>query len=77
MPFGRTTAQIGLAVSGSAEHLEAEREAMIAHASQIAPDEVPAAAFAAAYGFEWYRRSGNPGLLDALGNVHLLAPVPA
>jgi N-acetyl-1-D-myo-inositol-2-amino-2-deoxy-alpha-D-glucopyranoside deacetylase len=50
---------------------------MIAHASQIAPDEVPAAGFADAYGFEWYRRSGRPGLLDALGNVHLLAPVPA
>jgi N-acetyl-1-D-myo-inositol-2-amino-2-deoxy-alpha-D-glucopyranoside deacetylase len=77
VPFGRATAEIGLAVSGSAEHLEAKREAMIAHASQIAPDEVPAAGFTAAYGFEWYRRSGRPGLLDALGNVHLLAPVPA
>jgi LmbE family N-acetylglucosaminyl deacetylase len=76
VPFGRATAEIGLAVSGSAEHLEAKREAMIAHASQIAPDEVPAAGFAAAYGFEWYRRSGKPGALDALGNVHLLAPVP-
>jgi LmbE family N-acetylglucosaminyl deacetylase len=76
VPFGRVTAEIGLAVSGSAEHLACKRAAMVAHESQIDPADVPAEDFANAYGFEWYRRSGGPGLLDALGNVHLLARVP-
>ena len=77
VPFGRVTAEIGLAVSGSPEHLECKRAAMIAHESQIAPEDLPAVDFANAYGFEWYRRRGGPGPLDALGNVHLLARVPA
>jgi len=29
--------------------------------------------FAAAYGYEWYRRTGAPGVLDHLGNAHLVA----
>jgi hypothetical protein len=29
--------------------------------------------FAEAYGYEWFCRDGAPGVLDALGNVHLLA----
>jgi LmbE family N-acetylglucosaminyl deacetylase len=76
VPFGRVTAEIGLAVSGSPGHLDRKRAAMIAHSSQIAPEDVPGAGFASAYGIEWYRRSGEPGLLDALGNVHLLAGAP-
>jgi N-acetyl-1-D-myo-inositol-2-amino-2-deoxy-alpha-D-glucopyranoside deacetylase len=50
---------------------------MVAHASQIADEDVPAADFASAYGYEWFTRSGARGPLDALGNAHLLAPVPA
>jgi N-acetyl-1-D-myo-inositol-2-amino-2-deoxy-alpha-D-glucopyranoside deacetylase len=71
--YGRVTAEIGLAVTGGPEHLERKRAAILAHASQVAPEDLPAAGFAGAYGFEWYRRSGAPGLLDALGNAHLLA----
>jgi LmbE family N-acetylglucosaminyl deacetylase len=82
--FGRATAEISLALTGGSEHLELKRAAMTAHASQIADADVPRAGFADAYGFEWFRRSpglGNgansggsaPGVLDALGNAHLLA----
>jgi LmbE family N-acetylglucosaminyl deacetylase len=77
VPFGRVTAEIGLAVTGTAEHVECKRAAMVAHASQIAPEDVPETGFANAYGYEWYRRSGAPGPLDALGNAHLLAAAPA
>lgn len=71
--FGRATAEIALAVTGTAEHLDRKRAAIAAHASQVAPDALPDAGFADAYGFEWYRRDGAPGVLDALGNAHLLA----
>ena len=45
-------------------HLDTKRRAMAAHASQIADNSffpgMPAAAFAAAFGTEWYRRRGAP-----------------
>jgi LmbE family N-acetylglucosaminyl deacetylase len=50
--------------------LAIKRAAMAAHASQIPPHStamrMAPAAFAAVYGFEWYRRVGPPNLLDAL-----------
>jgi LmbE family N-acetylglucosaminyl deacetylase len=73
VPFGRATAEITLAVAGSAEHLAAKRAAITAHASQVRPEDVPEAGFAEAYGIEWFRREGPPGVLDRLGNAHLLA----
>jgi LmbE family N-acetylglucosaminyl deacetylase len=75
--FGRVTAEIGLAVAGTAEHRARKRAAILAHASQVAPEDVPVADFASTYGYEWYRRGGPRGPLDALGNAHLLAPVLA
>ena len=72
-PFGRVTAEIALAVTGTPGQLAVKRAAITAHASQLGPEDVPEDGFAAAYGFEWYRRSGPPGVLDALGNAHLLA----
>lgn len=75
--FGRVTAEIGLALTGTPEHLAAKRAAILAHASQVGPAALPAAGFTAAYGFEWYRRDGAPGVLDLLGNAHLLAGVGA
>jgi LmbE family N-acetylglucosaminyl deacetylase len=72
--FGRTTVEISLAVTGTAEHLRIKRAAMTAHGSQIAPEDVPADGFVGAYGFEWFRRTEpGPGVLDALGNAHLVA----
>ena len=45
-------------------HLDTKRRAMAAHASQIAENSfflgMPAAAFAAAFGTEWYRLRGAP-----------------
>ncbi len=71
--YGRPTVEIALAVAGTEAHLACKRAAIIAHASQIAPEDVPAEGFAAAYGIEWYLRTGTPGLLDTLGNAHLVA----
>ncbi len=79
--FGRATVEISLAVTGEPRHLQHKRAAMTAHSSQIAEQDVPVAGFAAAYGFEWFRRTGaragelldTPGVLDALGNAHLFA----
>ncbi|MFP5021222.1 PIG-L deacetylase family protein [Pseudonocardia phyllosphaerae] len=74
--FGRVTAEIPVAVTGSATDLAVKRAAMLAHASQIAPDAVPEAGFADAYGYEWFLRGSHaptgPGVLDRLGNAHLL-----
>ncbi len=53
--------------------LDAKRAAMAAHASQIPSDStaltMTPAAFAAVYGYEWYRRIGPPDVID-----HLLGP---
>ncbi|WP_232668689.1 PIG-L deacetylase family protein [Pseudonocardia sp. TRM90224] len=77
VPFGRVTAEIALAVAGTAEHLTVKHSAITAHESQVDPAVLPAD-FAAAYGYEWYVRTGAPGVLDALGNAHLLgAAAPA
>jgi LmbE family N-acetylglucosaminyl deacetylase len=78
VPYGRVTAEIALAVTGDAGHLASKRAAITAHASQVHEADVPADGFADTYGYEWYRRRGGPagpGVLDALGNAHLLAGV--
>ena len=75
--FGRATVEIGLAVTGGPADLEVKRAAILAHESQLGPEQVPRDGFADAYGYEWYRRSGPPGALDVLGNAHLLAGAPA
>ncbi|MET0188328.1 MAG: PIG-L family deacetylase [Pseudonocardia sediminis] len=74
--FGRVTAEIATAVAGSASDLAVKRAAMLTHASQIGPDAVPDETFAATYGYEWFLRDGASGLLDVLGNEHLLAGAP-
>lgn len=74
--FGRTTAEITLAVTGDQRHLDIKRAAIAAHSSQIGPEHLPAD-LAPAYGYEWFVRSGRPGVLDALGNAHLLAGTTA
>ncbi len=79
VPYGRATAEIALAVTGDAGHLACKRAAITAHASQLDEADVPLAGFADTYGYEWFRRRGGdgPGILDALGNAHLLAPARA
>jgi LmbE family N-acetylglucosaminyl deacetylase len=73
VPFGRVTAEIPLAIGGTEDDLACKRAAIAAHASQVSPADLPAEGFRAAYGYEWYRRAGAPGVLDLLGNAHLLA----
>ena len=61
--MGLPEAVLTTAVDVSAQ-LEVKRRAMAAHASQIAENSfflsMPPAAFAAAFGTEWYRRRGVP-----------------
>ena len=71
--YGRVTAEIALAVTGTPADVDHKRAAILAHASQVGPDDLPQESFAAAYGYEWYRRTGAPGVLDHLGNAHLVA----
>jgi LmbE family N-acetylglucosaminyl deacetylase len=71
--YGRVTAEIALAVTGTPADLERKRAAILAHTSQVGPEDIPEATFADAYGYEWYRRTGTPGVLDRLGNAHLVA----
>ncbi|HEY0814698.1 MAG TPA: PIG-L family deacetylase [Pseudonocardia sp.] len=73
VPYGRMTAEIPLAIAGTPAELSGKRAAITAHASQVAETDVPVEGFADAYGLEWFRRSGPPGVLDALGNAHILA----
>ncbi len=64
---GRAAQEIALAITGTAAHRDDKRAAILAHASQVGPADVPGDdRFAAVYGREWYRRSGPPGVLDAL-----------
>jgi LmbE family N-acetylglucosaminyl deacetylase len=61
--FGLPEAELTTAVDVSA-FLDVKRRAMAAHASQISENSfflsLPAAAFAAAFGTEWYRHRGAP-----------------
>lgn len=75
--FGRVTAEISLAVTGTAADIARKRAAITAHASQVAPEDVPADDFAVTYGYEWFRRVGPAGVLDLLGNEHLISGTPA
>jgi LmbE family N-acetylglucosaminyl deacetylase len=66
-PVGWDAAGIATVVTADGADLAAKRAAMAAHASQVPRDAVRRSGFAAAYGREWYRRVGPPGLLDAVG----------
>ena len=67
--IGMPTLLIDLAVDVRTA-LERKRAAMAAHGSQIPETasamQLPVAAFAAVYGYEWFLRTGPPGPLDVL-----------
>ena len=63
---GWTAEGITTVVTADSADLRAKRRAMAAHGSQIPPTAVRRHGFAAAYGREWFRRTGEPGLLDVL-----------
>ena len=71
--FGHASAEITLAVGGEAAQLRAKRAAIAAHSSQVYEHALDEESFHHAYGLEWYVREGAPGLLDELGNVHVIA----
>ncbi|MDP9465443.1 MAG: PIG-L family deacetylase [Actinomycetota bacterium] len=67
-PFGMTEAELTHAVDVTA-HLQAKRESLRCHRSQITDTsfflEMPEEAFAAAFGTEWFIQKGtSPGLRD-------------
>jgi len=64
--YGRPSAEITVSLAGSAAELDRKRAAILAHESQVAPADVPAAGFAGAYGREWFSRTGAPGVIDEL-----------
>jgi LmbE family N-acetylglucosaminyl deacetylase len=70
---GSATVEITTAVRGSAGELAAKRAAMAAHSSQIPPDTMYAPSFDDVYGLEWYIRRGPAGVVEALGNAHVIA----
>ena len=75
--YGRVTAEISLAIAGTADELAGKRAALAAHASQISGAMITRADFDDAYQLEWYLRDGPPGVLDELGNCHALAGASA
>jgi LmbE family N-acetylglucosaminyl deacetylase len=66
LPYGVAGADIGLKLAATPAELGAKRAAIGAHASQISAGDLTHAAFDDAYGFEWFLRSGAPGVLDKL-----------
>lgn len=70
---GATSVEITTAVRGTADELAAKRLAMAAHSSQIPPDTMYAPSYDDVYGLEWYIRRGQAGVLESLGNAHLIA----
>ena len=78
--YGRARDERTLSLTGSAADLAVKRAAILAHASQVGPADVPVAGFAAAYGREWFRRSGAAGPLDLLAADHadhsVVTPAP-
>jgi LmbE family N-acetylglucosaminyl deacetylase len=73
-PVGWDAAGIATVVEADPADLAAKRAAMAAHASQVPRSAVRRVGFAAAYGREWYRRSGGPGLLDEVAAVGVGGP---
>jgi LmbE family N-acetylglucosaminyl deacetylase len=63
---GWDAADIATVITADAAETRAKRRAMAAHASQMPADAVHRSGFAAAYGREWFRRVGDPGLIDSL-----------
>jgi LmbE family N-acetylglucosaminyl deacetylase len=72
--YGRVTAEISVALAASPRELEAKRQALLAHASQI-DEQLLGDRFEETYELEWYVRRGPRALLEDLGNAHALAPV--
>jgi len=64
--IGWDAADIATVITADAAETRAKRRAMAAHASQVPADAVRRTGFAAAYGREWFRRVGEPGLIDGL-----------
>ena len=63
---GWDTGGITTVITADHRDLRAKRDAMAAHATQIPRDAVRRLGFAAAYGREWFRRIGDPGLVDTI-----------
>jgi LmbE family N-acetylglucosaminyl deacetylase len=72
--YGRPSDEIALAVRGTEDEQASKYAAILAHASQVDPEHVPADEFTTTYGTEWFRRAGAPGLLEELVEPGELIP---
>lgn len=69
--YGRTTAEISLALAATPRELAIKRAALLTHASQI-DEQMLTDEFAETYELEWFVRRGPAALLEELGNAHPL-----
>jgi LmbE family N-acetylglucosaminyl deacetylase len=67
--YGLPAEQISMTVTASDEELSAKRAAILSHTSQVDPASLAGPGFAAAYRYEWFRRSGVPTVLDELAGA--------
>lgn len=75
--YGMPADDVELEFAATPVELAAKRAAMSVHLSQIGPDDVAHPGFDDAYGFEWYLRTGAPGILDELGTARLASSARA
>lgn len=66
LPFGLEPSRIGVVLEATPDELAVKHAAIGVHASQVSPDALGHRSFAESYGYEWYARSGEPGILDEL-----------
>lgn len=69
---GRVSVEITTALTGTSTEVALKREAMRVHVSQIGPEVIDAHGFDETYGSEWFIRRGPAGVLETLGNTHLI-----
>lgn len=64
--FGSASSEITLTLAATATELAAKRAAIAMHASQVEPAALTGPDVEDSYRFEWFRRSGPPGVLDSM-----------
>lgn len=64
--LGRSADQISTVIQATVEELQAKRNAMAAHPSQIPTSAVDTPDFPTTYGTEWFTSVGPPGILDLI-----------
>ncbi|PZF84987.1 PIG-L family deacetylase [Jiangella anatolica] len=77
LPFGVPSGDVALRLAATTTELAVKRAAIAVHASQVSADSLGHAGFDEAYGYEWYLRTGAPGILDELAAAPATVGAPA